>query len=77
MIPRTVDALKTQSLIFLDCGVRDEWFLDVGTRLMASGMREQGLEVVHEEFEAGHMHIPYRYNRSLPLISKAIAPPEG
>ena len=77
MIPRCLDQLKTQSLIFLDCGVRDEWFLDIGTRLMASEMRAHGLEVVHDEFDAGHMHIPYRYNRSLPLISKALAPPEG
>lgn len=77
MIPKHVDALRTQNLIFLDCGVRDEWFLDIGTRLMASEMRAQGLEVVHDEFDAGHMHIPYRYNRSLPLISKALAAPEG
>ena len=77
MIPKSVDALKSMNLIFLDCGVRDEWFLDIGTRLMASEMRGQGLEVVHEEFDAGHMHIPYRYNRSLPLISKALATPEG
>ena len=77
MIPDRIDALKTQNLIFLDCGTKDEWFLDVGTRLMASGMREHGLEVVHEEFDAGHMHIPFRYNHSLPLISKALVPPEG
>jgi hypothetical protein len=44
---------------------------------MVAVMREHGLEPIHEEFNAGHMRIPYRYNRSLPLISKALAPPEG
>jgi S-formylglutathione hydrolase FrmB len=77
MIATRLDALRSQSLIYLDCGTKDEWFLDVGTRLMAALMREQGLEVVHEEFDAGHMDIQYRYSRSLPLISKALAPPEG
>jgi enterochelin esterase family protein len=76
MIPERVDALKTQSLIFLDCGTKDEWFLDLGTRLMASEMRAAGLDPIHEEFDAGHMHIPFRYNRSLPLMSKALAAPE-
>jgi hypothetical protein len=77
MIPQRLDALKQMALIYLDCGTKDEWFLDVGTRWMAALMRENGLEVVHEEFDAGHMSIPFRYNRSLPLISKALVPPEG
>lgn len=77
MIPARLDALRSQSMIFLDCGTKDEWFLDVGTRMMAAAMRAGGLEPIHEEFEAGHMRIPYRYNRSLPLISQALAPPEG
>lgn len=77
MIATRLDALRSQSLIYLDCGTKDEWFLDVGTRLMAALIREKGLEVVHEEFDAGHMDIQYRYSRSLPLISKALAPPEG
>jgi hypothetical protein len=77
MIPERLDALKQMALIYLDCGTKDEWFLDVGTRWMASLMREHGLEVVHEEFDSGHMSIQFRYNRSLPLISKALVPPEG
>ena len=77
MIPQRLDALRSQSLIFVDCGIKDEWFLDVGARMMTALMRNAGLEVVHEEFPAGHMRIPYRYDRSLPLLSKALAPPEG
>lgn len=77
MIPGRLDALRSQALIFIDCGTRDEWFLDVGARMMTSAMRAHGLEVVHEEFDAGHMRIPYRYNRSLPLLTKALATPEG
>jgi enterochelin esterase family protein len=77
MIPERLGALRKMSLIYLDCGTKDEWLLDVGTRWMASLMREHGLAVVHEEFDAGHMSIQFRYNRSLPAISAAIAKPEG
>lgn len=77
MISKRAEALRSQSLIFVDCGTKDEWFLDIGARMMTSEMSRLGLEVVHEEFDAGHMRIPYRYNRSLPLLTKALAPPEG
>lgn len=77
MIPKRLDALREQSVIFLDCGTKDEWFLDIGARIAAAAMRSHGLEVIHEEFDAGHMRIPYRYDRSLPLLTKALAQPEG
>lgn len=77
MIPGRLDALRRQSLIFVDCGTKDEWALDVGARWMVAEMRAHGLEPIHEEFDAGHMRIPYRYDRSLPLLTKALAAPEG
>jgi enterochelin esterase family protein len=77
MIDAKAEALRSQRLIFIDCGKRDEWFLDVGARWAVSKIRSQGIEVVHEEFDAGHMSIPYRYDSSLPLLTKALLPPEG
>ncbi len=77
MIPGRLDALKSQSLIFVDCGTKDEWALDVGARWMVALMREHELDPIHEEFDAGHMRIPYRYDRSLPLLTKALAAPDG
>lgn len=77
MIDDHLDALRTQRLVYLDCGRKDEWMLDVGARWAAKKLRTHGIDVVHEEFDAGHMSIPYRYDRSLPLLTKALVPPEG
>lgn len=77
LIDQRVDALRSQRLIFVDCGKKDEWFLDIGARWAVSKMRSLGIEVTHEEFDAGHMSIPYRYDTSLPLLTKALRPPEG
>lgn len=77
MVPERVERLRKMSLIFLDCGKSDEYMLDVGARIAAKRLREAGLEPIHEEFDAGHMSIPFRYDRSLPLLSKALASPEG
>ncbi|MFN2642240.1 MAG: alpha/beta hydrolase [Actinomycetota bacterium] len=77
MIPERLERLRRMNLIYLDCGRKDEFSLDVGARIAAKRMRAAGLDVLHEEFDAGHMSIPFRYDRSLPLITKALAPPEG
>jgi enterochelin esterase family protein len=77
LVPERAERLRRMSLIFLDCGRRDEFMIDIGTRIAAKRLREAGLDPIHEEFSAGHMNIQFRYDRSLPLISKALAPPEG
>lgn len=56
-------------LRYLDCGRRDEYFLDVGARVMAQRMREMGLDVRHEEFDDDHRNVGYRYDVSLPALS--------
>lgn len=77
MLTGRAEQLRRMSLIFLDCGRKDEYSLDIGARIAAKRMRDLGLDVIHEEFDAGHMQIPFRYDRSLPLLTKALAPPEG
>ncbi|MHB8512882.1 MAG: alpha/beta hydrolase [Actinomycetota bacterium] len=77
MIPSKIDALRSQRLVYLDCGTKDEWYLDIGARQAAALLASNGVEVLHEEFDAGHMNIPYRYDRSLPLISNALIKPGG
>jgi S-formylglutathione hydrolase FrmB len=77
IVPERAERLRRMSLIYLDCGRRDEFYLDVGTRIAVKRLRDAGLDPIHEEFDAGHMDIPFRYDRSLPLMTKALAPPEG
>ncbi|MCG3135124.1 MAG: hypothetical protein HMLKMBBP_02627 [Planctomycetes bacterium] len=58
--------------IYLDCGLRDEYALHAGTRILAKRLRELGLEPVHEEFDDGHMGISYRYDHSFAWLGKWI-----
>jgi len=70
-----VEALRRMHLIFLDAGTRDEWALDLGTRVLAARMRSHGLAVEHQEFDDGHMGTSYRYETSLPRLAAAIGAP--
>jgi enterochelin esterase family protein len=59
-------------LRYIDCGRKDEYGLDVGARVMASRMRELGLEVRHEEFDDDHRNVGYRYEISMPALARVL-----
>jgi len=61
--------LSRLRLRYVDCGRRDEYFLDVGARVLAHRMREMGLQVRHEEFDDDHRNVGYRYDVSLPALA--------
>lgn len=67
-IPRNADAFRKLKSVFVDCGVKDEFNLRWGARMVAEELRRIGVDVVHEEFEDGHMGINYRYDRSLAYL---------
>jgi len=68
------EALRGMKAVFLDCGTKDEWNLHLGARIFARRLRELGIAHRHEEFDDGHMDVTFRYDVSLPLLAKALAP---
>lgn len=66
-------ALAGMRMVYLDAGTRDEYFLDLGARVLAEKLRGLGVAVTHEEFDDGHRSTNYRFDRSLPLLARAIA----
>lgn len=64
-VPNHLAAYNSLSSVFIDCGTRDEWNLSWGARMVVEELRKGGVEVVHEEFEDGHLGVNYRYDRSL------------
>ena len=66
-------ALSGMRLIYLDAGVRDEYFLDFAARAVADRLRSARIDVMHEEFDDGHRSTNYRYDRSLPLLAAALS----
>ncbi|HMA36934.1 MAG TPA: alpha/beta hydrolase-fold protein [Chloroflexia bacterium] len=72
MLDRYAEALRGLRLLFLDCGTRDEYNLHYGARRLVQLLQERGIAYEHEEFDDGHMNIPYRYDVSLPKIAAAL-----
>jgi S-formylglutathione hydrolase FrmB len=76
MIPRYEAALRSLRGIWIDAGVRDEWFLDVGASAVRDALGAAGVPaeaVRFELFEAGHMGIDYRYPLSLAWLCQRIS----
>ena len=70
-IGRYARNLRKLSLLFLDCGTRDEFNLHHGMRIFSRKAKELKIRHVVEEFDDNHMAIQYRYDRSFELASKA------
>ncbi|HEY4690196.1 MAG TPA: alpha/beta hydrolase-fold protein [Anaerolineae bacterium] len=68
--------LKKLRLLFIDCGTRDEYHLHYGARILVERLKALGAPCEHEEFDDGHMNIPYRYDVSLPKIGRALSAAE-
>lgn len=71
---RYADNLKQLRLLFIDCGARDEFNLHLGARILVERLTALGVPHAYEEFDDGHMNIPYRYDVSLPKIGRALSP---
>ncbi|MGH7725362.1 MAG: alpha/beta hydrolase [Candidatus Eiseniibacteriota bacterium] len=65
-------AARRMSLVFVDCGIKDEWALDLGARMLVRELEKAGARVIHEEFDDGHLDIQYRYDRSFAELSKVL-----
>ena len=77
MIPKYAGALRGLRAIWIDAGVRDEWFLDVGAEAVHAALRAAGVpaeRIRFELFEASHMAIDYRYPMSLAWLCHQITP---
>jgi enterochelin esterase family protein len=69
---RHLDALRSMHTVFLDAGKSDEYMLQLGARQLAHKLRSAKANVVHEEFDGGHMNTAFRYERSFALLSRAL-----
>jgi enterochelin esterase family protein len=72
MLEAHADALRSMRLVYLDCGIRDEWHLHHGARLFSRRLRQLGIDHEHQEFDDGHRDVGYRYDVSLPKIAAAL-----
>lgn len=73
MIESYHESLRKLKLFYADCGIRDEFNMIWGCRMIHSKLKMMGIEHRYEEFDGGHKKIGHRYDISLPLIYQKLA----
>jgi len=72
MVAEHAAALRSLQMLYLDAGTRDEWYLDLGQRILASRLDDHDVAYRLEEFSGGHMNIDHRIAVSLRRISESL-----
>lgn len=71
-IPRHADAVRELRFLYMDCGSKDDFNIQWGSRQLSRKLKELGIGHVYEEFEDDHMNVQYRYERSFRLIGEKL-----
>ena len=71
-IQQNADSLKSLDLLYIDCGNRDQYGIQYGSRLMVKILQEHGINHHWEEFDGTHSGIEYRLDTSMPMLAKAL-----
>ncbi|MGC8586983.1 MAG: alpha/beta hydrolase [Candidatus Micrarchaeia archaeon] len=72
MVGKYYGNLKKLKMLMIDVGTEDEYGLNWGNRILHKRLIRHGVKHVYEEFEGGHRNTSYRYDRSMPLVEKAL-----
>ena len=64
--------LKKLELLHVECGLRDEYHLQLSARLLVDKLRELGIAVEHEEHPGSHRGLSHRYGAVLPKLINAL-----
>lgn len=72
MVAKYQDNLKKMKLIYIDCGMKDEFNNHLGCRILHSKLQKMGIRHFYEEFPGGHSKISHRYDVSIPMISREL-----
>lgn len=67
------DALRSLRMLYFDCGTRDEFNLFLGARQLHAALSEAGIPHTYEEFDGRHSGINWRYDTSLPALTRALS----
>ena len=75
MVPRYADALRGLRAIYVDCGRRDQFYLDLGAEAFRRELAAIGVtDVFFELFDGTHSSIEYRYPLALRYLAERLSP---
>ncbi len=64
--------LKSLRGIYIDCGARDQYHIQYGSRILSKRLHQARIAHTYEEFDDNHSDIDYRMDVSLPFLSRAL-----
>lgn len=65
-------ALRSLAYVYADGGLKDEFGLDVCSRVFAAEARRQGVSIDHQEFPGGHFDKGPRYDVMIPRLLESV-----
>lgn len=63
-----VDRLGSLGQLYIDCGNRDQYFLQYGSRRLTKILKQAAVKHSYAEFDDNHSGTSYRYDESLPKL---------
>jgi len=76
MVEHHADALRGLKAIYIDCGKRDQFFLDLGAEGFRQALERIGVtDVFFELFDGTHSAIEYRYPIALRYLAERLTSP--
>ena len=72
MITKNNHSLNKLTLLYLDCGDKDQYGIQYGSRLMIELLDKYAIEYHWEEFDGTHSGIEHRLDVSMPLLAEAL-----
>jgi S-formylglutathione hydrolase FrmB len=74
MVERHADALRSLRAIYIDCGKRDQFYLDLGAEAFRQALERVGvIDVFFELFDGTHSSIEYRYPVAIRYLAERLA----
>lgn len=74
MVPLRADALRSLRAVYIDCGTRDEWYLDLTAEAYRQALAKIGVtDLFFELFDATHLAVEYRYPISLRYLAERLS----
>jgi enterochelin esterase-like enzyme len=74
LVERYRDNLRSMRGIYIDCGWRDQYHIQYGSRILSARLSAAGIRHRYEEFDDNHSDIDYRMDVSLPFLYRALKP---
>jgi S-formylglutathione hydrolase FrmB len=72
LVAKYRDNLKSLRGIYIDCGSRDQYHIHYGSRILSKRLAQARIAHTYQEFDDTHSDIDYRYDVSLPFLSRAL-----